>query len=69
MCLAGAERFGGIGGDVELDHPVDVFVLGWPGKRWDRVGERDASAEPGPEVGGLGESVLGQPIRFNLNER
>src|ERR1039458_2313532 len=55
LCLPGF--FVGVGGDVGLDHPLDVFVFGWPGEGGDRVAERDAAVESGPEVRGLGEGV------------
>ena len=42
---------------MELDHPVDVFVFRWPWEGGDRVAERDAAVESGPEVGGSGERV------------
>jgi hypothetical protein len=44
---------------VNLDHPLDVFIFGWPGEGGDGVAERDAAVEPSPEIGGLGEGVGG----------
>ena len=35
----------GVGRDVELDHPVDVFVFGRPREGGDRVAERDATVK------------------------
>jgi hypothetical protein len=46
-----------LGGDVDLDHPLDVLVFGRPRERRDGVAERDAAVESGSEVGGLGERV------------
>jgi hypothetical protein len=51
--LAGAELLVGVGGDVNCDHPLDVFVFGWPGEGGDGVAERDAAVKSGPEVGRL----------------
>jgi hypothetical protein len=46
-----------LGGDVDLEQPLDVLVFGRPRERGDGVAERDAAVESGPEVGGAGERV------------
>lgn len=47
----------GVGDDVELDHPVDVFVFGRPWEGGDRVAEHEAAVESGAQIRGLGEGV------------
>jgi hypothetical protein len=46
-----------LGGDVDLEQPLDVLVFGRPREGGDGVAERDAAVESGPEVGGAGERV------------
>src|ERR1700733_6248671 len=55
--FTGAVCFASVGGDVDVDHRVDVFGWGGPGEGGDGVAWGDAAVEAGPEVGGLGERV------------